>query len=109
VKDARRSCADATSDYWSLCRPSSAASASASENGIQYLANLIAWLRTHAVEVLNERGHFFVLHEQIVAAGHVLHDVPLDLLILQHCQPVVYQDRWRRCFKIGPGFQNQCK
>lgn len=59
---------------------------------------------THAVEVFNERGYFFVLDKQIVAAGHVLHDVPLNLLILQHSQPVVHQDRWWCRFKIGPEF-----
>lgn len=78
------------------------------------------------VDVLDERGHLLVLHEQVVSAGDVLHDVPLNLgkfskllyvtssldnpwycvtmfrylLVLQDGQATVYQNRgWGRLHK----------
>lgn len=46
------------------------------------------------VDVLDQRGHLLVLHEQIVAARDVLHDVSLDLVVLENGQAVVDED-WR--------------
>lgn len=51
---------------------------------------------THAEQVLHESGHFLILYKQIVPARDVLHDVPLDLFILQYRVTVVDQNgRWR--------------
>lgn len=53
------------------------------------------------VQVLDQRGHLLVLHEQIVAARNVLHDVPLDLVVLQDRQSVVDEDRRMRGLEVG--------
>lgn len=55
---------------------------------------------THTVNVLCALSHILVLHEEVVSAGDILHDVTLDFVVLQHRQPVVYQDRGRGRFKI---------
>ena len=45
------------------------------------------------VEVFQALLHPWVGHKQVVAAGDVLHDVTLDLLVLQDGVHVVDQDR----------------
>ena len=36
-------------------------------------------------------------------ARDVLHDVPLNLLVLEHRHPVVDQDGWLGRLEVGPG------
>lgn len=53
------------------------------------------------VDVLDERGHLFVLHEEIVAARDVLHDVPFDLVVLQNGQTVVDENGRMGGLEVG--------
>lgn len=53
------------------------------------------------VDVLDQGGDLFVLHEQIVAARNVLHDVPLDFVVLENGETVVDQDRRMRGLEVG--------
>lgn len=56
---------------------------------------------SYAVDVLDPGGDVLVLDEEVVAAGHVLHDVPFDLLVLEHGQAVVDEDGRRRRLEVG--------
>lgn len=53
------------------------------------------------IQVLDQGGHLLVLDKQIVAARYVLHDVPLDLFVLQNGQPIVNEDGRVCGLKIG--------
>ena len=74
----------------------------ANNAGILYIEYRPLCNCTYAVDVLNLRGHLFVLDEEVVTSRHVLHDVPLDLLVLQHGQAVIHQDRRQRGVEVGP-------
>lgn len=53
------------------------------------------------VDVLDEHGDLFVLDEQVVAAGDVLHDVPFDFVVLENRQTVVDQNRRMGGLEVG--------
>lgn len=57
---------------------------------------------THTVNILCALSHILVLHEEVVSAWDILHDVTLDFVVLQHRQSVVYQDWGRSRLKIRP-------
>jgi len=44
---------------------------------------------TYTIQILNKCGNFLILYKEIVATWNILHDVPFDLLILQHCKSIV--------------------
>ena len=46
---------------------------------------------------------YIVWNEEVVPARDVLHDVPLDLLVLEHRHPVVDQDGRLGRLEVGPG------
>ena len=60
-------------------------------------------LFTHVVNILDLFGDGDILNEEVVSTRNVLHDVPLDGLIVEDCEPVVDQNRWWCCLKICPG------
>ncbi|CAN7982173.1 unnamed protein product [Ixodes pacificus] len=63
----------------------------------QHQLELLQGQKTGGKQVLYDCGSVLVLHKQIVAPRNVLHDVALNLLVLQDGTAPVDQDRrWRR-------------
>ena len=52
------------------------------------------------VEVLDERRDLLVLHEQVVAARDVLHDMAFDFIVLKDREATVDENRWMRRLEV---------
>ena len=57
--------------------------------------------KTYAEEVLYESGDVLILNKEIVTTGNVLHDVSLDLLVLEDGIAIVDEDGRRGRLEIG--------
>lgn len=56
---------------------------------------------TNAEELLDKSSNVLILNKEIVSARNVLHDVTLDLVVLEDGVAVVDENRWRRSLEVG--------
>lgn len=56
---------------------------------------------TNTEEVFDKRSDVLILDEEIVSARNVLHDVSLDLVVLEYGVAAVDEDRGRRRLEVG--------
>ena len=67
-------------------------------------ARIVAFHQKHlkpVVQVLDLLGHGRVRHEEVVSAGNGLHDVTLDLIVVEDGEAVIDEDGRLRGLKVG--------